>query len=52
MKTITAARFAQRTAIVIALGVPLSFAAIGTAVSAPNTCHGEVVTRTGTAGPG
>jgi hypothetical protein len=50
MNSIGSAKMAKRAAVVMALGLPLSFAALDTAVSAPNTCHGEVVTMVGTAG--
>jgi hypothetical protein len=50
MNRIGAARFAQRTAVVMALSLPLTFAAIGSAVSAPNFCRGEAGTITGTPG--
>ena len=50
MNKIGAARLAKRAVLVMALGVPLSFAAIGSAVSAPNACRGEVVTIVGTPG--
>ena len=51
MTRISAVKLVQRTVAVMAVGIPLTLAAAGSAVSAPNTCRGEVVTIKGTPGP-